>query len=50
MWIDPVVARALAPGARDANDAVQALDLDMVSATHECGQPMFLAPSLRLTA
>lgn len=31
MWIDPVVAKALAPGADDANDLVAYLDLDMVT-------------------
>jgi len=32
MWIDPGVARALVPGARDGNDVVDHLDLDMVTA------------------
>ncbi len=31
MWIDPVVVRALAPGADDANDLAEVLDLDMVT-------------------
>jgi uroporphyrinogen decarboxylase len=31
MWIDPVIVKALAPGATDANDLVEYLDLDMVT-------------------
>lgn len=31
MWIDPVVVRALAPGANDANDLAEILDLDVVT-------------------
>ena len=32
MWIDPGVARAVMPGARDGNDAAVLLDMDMVTA------------------
>jgi len=32
MWIDPGVARAVMPGARDGNDAAVRLDMDMVTA------------------
>jgi uroporphyrinogen decarboxylase len=31
MWIDPKIVRALAPGAKDANDLVERLDLDIVT-------------------
>lgn len=31
MWIDPAVVRALVPGAEDANDLAEALDLDLVT-------------------
>lgn len=31
MWIDPKIVQALAPGARDSNDLVEALDLDLVT-------------------
>ena len=31
MWIDPKIVRALCPGAKDSNDLVEHLDLDMVT-------------------
>ena len=31
MWIDPKIVRTIAPGAKDANDLVAHLDLDMVT-------------------
>lgn len=31
MWIDPKIVRSIAPGARDSNDLVEHLDLDMVT-------------------
>ncbi len=32
MWIDPKIVRAIVPGARDSNDLVEHLDLDMATA------------------
>ncbi|MCK5802240.1 MAG: hypothetical protein KAI66_05380 [Lentisphaeria bacterium] len=32
MWIDPKIVQAIVPGARDSNDLVEHLDLDMVTA------------------